>query len=167
MTSGIINYHPDRNKWLTYNDAQLLKECCFTEFQSSGSGGQKRNRKYSSVRLAHTPSGLYVTAVKSRSQNDNKLIALKKLRRAIAMEVRSDSSPVLETYDISVNNRRYPSLLALLFDNLHIADYSVSKAGKKLHISTGQLVKLLARDKDAWQKVNAERKKRDMPLLKI
>ena len=168
MTSRIIDHHPDRNKWLEYSDMHLLKECRFSEFQSSGPGGQKRNRKYSSVRLAHTPSGLDVTAVKSRSQNDNKSTALKKLRHIIAMEIRCDSLPVPpDTYDISMRNKRYPGLLALLFDTLHTADYSVSDAGKALHISTGQLVKLLARDKDAWQKVNAERKKRGMAVLKM
>ena len=167
MTAENSEPHPDRNKWLECSDMQLLKDCRFTEFQSSGPGGQKRNRKYSSARLAHVPSCLDVTAAKSRSQNDNKSTALKKLRHAIAMEIRCECSPDLDTYDISMHNKHYPRLLALLFDNLYIADYSVSDAGKTLHLSTGRLIKLLARDKDAWQKVNAERKKRGMPVLRM
>lgn len=160
------NSQPDRNKWLTCEDDKLLKACKFTEFQSSGPGGQKRNRKYSSVRLSHPPSGLEVTAVKSRSQNANKHTALKKLRCQIAMHIRSEKTLIFENFNISLQNSQYPCLLACLFDTLHSRNFSVGDAGKALGISTGKLVKLLARDHEAWQVVNSERKKRGMSLLK-
>jgi hypothetical protein len=165
MVNKAIDSHRDRNKWLICEDAQLLKECIFTEFQSSGPGGQKRNRKYSSVRLSHKPSGIEVTAVETRSQNSNKKIALKKLRCLIAMNIRSAKLPQLETLKISLRNSQYPCLLALIFDTLHNVQFSVRDAGEALGISTGQLIKLLLRDNDAWQKINTERQKRNMSIL--
>jgi peptide chain release factor-like protein len=162
----MISEHPDRNKWLTCEDTVLLQDCHLTEFQSSGPGGQKRNRKYSSIRIAHSLSGRAVTAVKSRSQNENKRSALSKLRRLIAMEIRSDSSPHIDTFVVSMRNKLYPLLLALLFDTLHKNNFSVGDTGKELGLSTGRLVKLLAKDTDAWQKVNKERQKRNLSILK-
>lgn len=166
MTSEPISSHPNRNYWLTCDDAQLLQECRLTEFQSSGPGGQKRNRKYSSIRIAHSLTGFSVTAVQSRSQNENKATALKKLRRLIAMEIRNEVSPPVNTLNISLKNDKYPSLLAVLFDTLHKYNFSISDAAKTLKISTNQLVKLLAKDTDAWQKVNHERKQRNLTALK-
>ena len=162
----MISGHPDRNKWLSCEDAKILKECRLTEFQSSGPGGQKRNRKYSSVRLTHIPTGLSVTAVKSRSQNDNKKSALRKLRRLIAMEIRCDVSPEIDSFEINMRNKTYPLLLARLFDLLYLNNFAISDTGKILGLSTGRLIKLLAKDTDAWQKINAERQKRDMSVLK-
>ena len=157
---------PDRNDWLVADDKTLLNQCVFNEYQASGPGGQKRNRKYSGVRLKHVPSGIEVNAVESRSQNDNKRIALRKLRERIALEVRCDSTPVVETLDISPRNSRYPMLLALLFDTLERCEFRVSDAAAALGVSTGRLTKLLARDPRAWTKLNSERVKRNLPKLK-
>lgn len=165
MTSN-ISHHPERNEWLTCEDDKLLKECRFTEFQSSGPGGQKRNRKYSSVRLTHLPSSVEVTAVKSRSQNTNKRNALRKLRCQLAMHIRCQHKLAIPAFDISLRNSQYPCLLAAIFDALHACNFSVGDAGKQLGISTGKLIKLLSRDKEAWQIVNAERQKCGLSSLK-
>ena len=52
----------------------------FEAFQSSGPGGQNVNKVSSAVRLTHMPSGLIVTARESRSQLENKKLALKRLK---------------------------------------------------------------------------------------
>lgn len=49
----------------------------------SGPGGQHRNKTASAVRLTH-PSGLIVTATESRSQHDNREMAWKRMRAALA-----------------------------------------------------------------------------------
>jgi len=166
MNSRTISDHPDRNKWLSCEDTIILKECRLAEFQSSGPGGQKRNRKYSSVRLTHTPTGLSVTAVKSRSQNDNKKSALRKLRQLIAMEIRCDILPEIDSFEINMRNNAYPLLLAGIFDILYLHNFAISDTAKTLGLSTGQFIKLLAKNTDAWQKINAERQKREMSVLK-
>ena len=156
----------DRNEWLYANDHKLLRECEFDEYQASGPGGQKRNRKYSAVRLKHIPTGIEVRAAESRSQKQNKSIALKRVRERIAVEVRAPESPELDTLDVSMKNNRYPLLLALLSDKLHSCGFRISDAASELGISTGKLVKLLARDVSMWQIVNSERKKRGIAPLK-
>jgi len=166
MKNKIISESSERNFWLICDDSALLAKCKITEFQSSGPGGQKRNRKYSAIRLFHTPSNIEVIAVDSRSQNVNKFSALKKLRNQIAMNIRSEEPLSIDTFVISLRNPQYPRFLAVLFDALHHANFSVKDASDSLNLSTSKLVKLLHRDKDAWQKVNTERSKRNLSTLK-
>ena len=167
MTQNEISSHPERNNWLTCEESRFLQDCRWTEFQSPGPGGQKRNRKYSAIRVSHIPSGMTATAVESRSQNENKAGALKKLRRLIAMEIRCEKSPGIDTLAVSTRNDKYPLLLAVLFDTLYRHNFSIAETAEALGLSTNQLVKILAKDTDAWQKVNQERQKREMKALKI
>jgi len=155
-----------RNRWLCSDDSELMSHCIFDEYQASGPGGQKRNRKYSAVRLKHLPTGIEVRSAESRSQKQNRGSALKKLRELIAIEVRSEVSPILDSLVIGLNNARYPLFLAKLFDELHCCEFRISDAAEKLGISTGKLVKLIARDSHIWQIVNSERKRRGISPLK-
>lgn len=164
MSSDLIN--DLRNHWLCIDDSELMKVCKFDEYQASGPGGQKRNRKYSAVRITHLPTGIEVKSAKSRSQKQNKSSALKKLRESIAIEVRSAESPDVENLEISVKNKKYPLFLAKLFDELYKCEFRISDVAETLGVSTGKLVKLLARDDHLWQKVNTERKKRDLSQLR-
>ena len=156
----------ERNRWLALDDKELLSQCEFREYQASGPGGQKRNRKYSAVRLKHIPTSIEVTASESRSQKVNRDAALRKLKNEIAIQVRSDETPELESLEISLKNKRYPIFLALLFDKLHLCDFRISDAAAELNISTGKLVKLIGRDSHIWQIINKERKERGFPPLK-
>ena len=165
MSSEIIN--DSRNQWLSLDDFELMKHCRFDEYQASGPGGQKRNRKYSAVRLTHLPTGIEVKSAESRSQQQNKSSALRKLRQTIAVEVRSDKSPEVECLEISQKNKRYPFFLAKLFDELYLCEFRISDVALKLGESTGKLVKLVARDSHVWQIINNERKKLGLnPLRK-
>ncbi len=65
-------------------DEDLLKECTITTYRSSGSGGQHVNVTDSAVRLKHTPTGIIVTSQKFRSQYQNKMDCLIKLRKTVA-----------------------------------------------------------------------------------
>jgi hypothetical protein len=143
-----------------------MKECIFDEYQASGPGGQKRNRKYSAVRLQHLPTGIEVRSADSRSQKQNRASALKKLRELIAIEVRSDVSPALDSLVIGLKNARYPLFLAKLFDKLHICEFRISDTAESMGVSTGKLVKLIARDSHIWQIINNERKRRGISPLK-
>lgn len=159
-------YHSERNKWLTASDNELFKFCRCDNFQASGPGGQKRNRKYSAVRLRHEATGIEVTASKSRSHKENLHNALKKLRLKIAMEIKGEKSPVLENIEMSLENLRYPCWLAAVFDALRNSEFRIKDAAALLGVSTGKLIRLLARDHSAWQKANEERRRRNMPLLR-
>jgi peptide chain release factor 2 len=62
------------------SDQDLLSECHVETMRASGSGGQHVNTTDSAVRLTHLPTGITVKVQKSRSQHDNKEVALQILR---------------------------------------------------------------------------------------
>src|SRR5947208_9570334 len=77
-----------RASWTNLNDAQLLTQCAVDTYRASGPGGQKRNKTSSAVRIRHAPSGLVVIAEESRSQQENRARALRRLRRALYLTIR-------------------------------------------------------------------------------
>jgi hypothetical protein len=77
-----------RGRWTALTDDQLLAQCEVDTYRASGPGGQKRNKTSSAVRLRHLPSTLLVIAEESRSQHENKARALRRLRRALYLELR-------------------------------------------------------------------------------
>ena len=68
----------------------LLGECRVETFRSGGPGGQHQNKTESGVRLAHLPSGITVLSRESRSQHQNRQIALARLRRALVAAMREE-----------------------------------------------------------------------------
>src|SRR3954453_7558566 len=70
------------------SDDQLLAQCEVDTYRASGPGGQKRNKTSSAVRLRHPPTGLLVIAEESRSQHENKAKALRRLRKALYLDLR-------------------------------------------------------------------------------
>src|SRR5262245_46387045 len=84
---------PTRSTWTPLTDEQLLAQCEVDTYRASGPGGQKRNKTSSAVRLRHPPSGIMVIAEESRSQHENKAKALKRLRRALFLQLREPITP--------------------------------------------------------------------------
>ena len=68
---------------LALDDDKLWAECDVDLFVASGPGGQHRNKTESAVRLTHRPSGIVVTATERRSQLQNRLVALTRLREKL------------------------------------------------------------------------------------
>ncbi len=79
---------PAEIDWLTLDDAALLADCTINMYKASGPGGQHRNKVSSAVRLRHRPTGVTTHGDDSRSQHENKGLALKRLRMEIALQVR-------------------------------------------------------------------------------
>src|SRR5437762_13797218 len=84
--------HP-RSLWTSLTDAQLLAQCQVDTYRASGPGGQKRNKTSSAVRVRHAPSGLIVIAEESRSQHENRVRGLRRLRQALYLKVRDALPP--------------------------------------------------------------------------
>jgi hypothetical protein len=159
-------YFSDRNNWLIADDDEFLRDCKLDWFQASGPGGQKRNRKYSAVRLLHLPTKIFVEEVHSRSQNNNRHNAIKKLKLQIAVTITGPEIGVFR-YNVSMSNNEYPVCIARVFDILRECEFSVSESAIKLHLSTSKLVKFLGRDEFLWREVNNKREKLGMKRLRI
>ena len=71
---------PKRTDWSVLSDEVLLTQCEVDTYRASGPGGQKRNKTSSAVRLTHEPTGISVIAGESRSQAENRMRAVRRLR---------------------------------------------------------------------------------------
>lgn len=157
--------------YLALDDESLLKQCHVDCFRSSGPGGQKKNKTSSAVRLRHEPTGLIVTATEERSQHVNKKRAIRRMRDAIALNVRREvdletytPSDLLATYidragRISINrkNEDYARLLREVLDVFVACQMQVSEAAALMGVTTSQLVAFFQNDDRRWGRVNQMR----------
>jgi hypothetical protein len=159
-----------RATWTALTDDPLLAQCEVDTYRASGPGGQKRNKTSSAVRLRHPPTGLIVIAEESRSQHENRAKALKRLRRALFLELRDPVSPEVINHPdwraavnrdgrvhLGVRDARFWPAIGVALDVLVDRQGRVSEAAEALGISTANLVGFLESDPKAWQQANVLR----------
>lgn len=152
---------------LFLSDLQLLAECEVHTYRASGPGGQKRNKVESAVRLVHKPSGITAVATESRSQLENRPLALRRLREAIAVRLRTPVDcaqfapppewlAAVERGRVRVNSRNpdYPILVATALNVLSASAGRVGDAARLLGLSTHHLIQFLADHPHVWQEAN-------------
>ncbi|OGV49696.1 MAG: hypothetical protein A2X49_03430 [Lentisphaerae bacterium GWF2_52_8] len=156
-----------RNEWLLASDEELLRHCRIEACKASGPGGQHVNKTSSAIRLVHLPSGLSASSSESRSQHENRLKSLRKLRLAIALNSRSQQAFRLadEDMELSPKNKRYHLWIAAIFDQLELSGFQSAPAAAALGFSTSRLNRLLARDAKIWQAFNCQRQRHGLPPL--
>jgi hypothetical protein len=159
----------DRARWLAAEDAALLRDCRIDLFVGTGRGGQKRNKTETAVRLTHLPSGQTGTSDETRSQHTNKHLALRALRRQIALHCRiSPPAPYAGLWAPALtNDEAYAGWLAAVLDQLAASGWQVAAAAAALGQSTSGLVKALARDSQAWQGLGSHRREAGLPALRF
>jgi peptide chain release factor len=81
---GIAEF--DKDEAFEWNE----KDLCFETFRSSGAGGQHVNKVESAVRAIHIPTGLAIVARDSRSQYQNKKLAMERLKELLEKNKYSD-----------------------------------------------------------------------------
>jgi hypothetical protein len=167
----MANMH--RANWANLTDAQLLTQCEVDTYRASGPGGQKRNKTSSAVRLRHLPSSLIVIAEESRSQHENRLRALRRLRQALYLKVREELEPedltpeALEArpgfreartaagrLELGRKDLRFWPAVGVVLDVLNAVEAQVSTGAAALGISTANLVEFLATDPKVWDQAN-------------
>lgn len=150
----------EANQYLCLDDAALLAQCRVDNYRASGPGGQKRNKTSSAVRLRHEPTSLIVTAVESRSQHENKARALRRLRQAIALGVRTDldlsrfalsellASCISQAGRLCVGRKdqRYPAAVAEILDVFSACNARASETSDKIGVSTANLTRFIRDD---------------------
>jgi hypothetical protein len=151
-------------------DEKILADCRWEAFRASGPGGQKRNKTSSAIRLVHEPTGIAAIANESRSQQDNRKSALRRLRHRMTLMLREVVGPdgfsapawfteLCRGGRLSVPGRseNYLPAMGLVLDVLAAKDWSVSEAAAMLGLTTGTLVRFLQRDDKLLAHVNEMR----------
>jgi hypothetical protein len=167
---------PNRNELLDLDDDSLLRQCRQECYRASGPGGQHRNTTDSAVRLSLLDGTVVALCADHRSQHRNRADALRRLRSAIAIELRLPIAPGSKTepgkgswqgpWKLGRKDRRYAGFIAHLLDVLAHHEWAVGLAAETLGISTGKLVRILAHDPNAWNAVNQARAKLDLVNLR-
>lgn len=158
-----------RDHWLEMTPEELLKECEQEFRQARGRGGQKVNKTSCAVRLTHRAAGLSAAADSSRSQRENRLLAISGLRRKIAYELRAELSADIRYELLPEPSKRNPARLlwaARILDVLAVCCWEPKSAAPLLKASTSRLTRILYRDPDLWQILNRERVKLALPPWK-
>lgn len=156
---------PNRNDLLDLDDENLLRHCRQECYRASGPGGQHRNTTDSAVRLSIRDGAIVALCADHRSQHRNRSEALKRLRSALAIELRLPVRPETQSenwegsWKLGKKDRRYARFLAHLLDVLAHHDWAVGLAAQTLGTSTGKLIRVLANDPHAWNAVNKARAK--------
>ena len=155
-----------RVDYLLASDDALIAQCEVDRYRASGPGGQHRNKTESAVRLRHRLSGVAAIGEDSRSQAENKVHAVRRLRSAIALELRepiASVSPRLATLvaggtaPLGAKTRltgEYWAAIAELLDLLVAGGLEIAATAQRLGITTGALSKLLLHDDAVARKVN-------------
>lgn len=156
---------------------ELLDQCEMKQTRRSGPGGQRRNKTATAIVLTHRPTGLHAEANESRSQAENRKVALFRLRIQLAISVRKkrlDSgspSPLWMSRcrggRISVNPQHddFPALLSEALDCLAANEMEMSAASGRLACTSSQLTKFLQLEPRAMLWVNTRRA--DLGLRKL
>ena len=161
---------------LDYDD--LLADCTITRNRGMGPGGQHRNKVETVVTLVHTPTGLSTKSGERRTVRENKPVALRRLRLALATEHRVGvpagdcRSPLWRErvkkrrIVLSTKHRDFPAMLAEALDVIEAAGLDMKTASTRLECSPSQLIKLIKEHPPAWAKLNASREAKGLHPLK-
>jgi antitoxin component of RelBE/YafQ-DinJ toxin-antitoxin module len=118
--------------------------------------------------LHHTQSGATSQAEESRSLEENRKRAVRRLRERIALSVRlpfdlASPHPPPEfiahrgpdgTLSVNPRNLAYPIIVAVVLDALASADRSYAAAARALGLTTSQLIRFLRADRELWRSIS-------------
>ncbi|MEM9081976.1 MAG: peptide chain release factor-like protein [Planctomycetota bacterium] len=176
-------------------EEKLLQQCRFGQGRTSGPGGQNRNKVETAVVLIHEPTEISAKASERRHMQENKSLAVFRLRLNLATFHRAGmpagavgtplwrsrlSKPKKPTQPVdpllraqqgailSVNpkHKDYPALLAEALDTIEAAGYELKTPAIRLGVSPSQLIKLIRHHPPAIHELNVQREKRGLHSLK-
>jgi hypothetical protein len=156
----------------------LLRQCEIQRTKRSGPGGQHRNKVESAVVITHKPTNTVAEASERRSQDENRTVAIFRLRLRLAVEFRMPRDIPCFPSDlwqsrcrggkIAVNSAHddFPALLAEALDIVAAAANDLKAAAENLGCTPSQLIKFFQQEPRAIAAVNAAREKAGLHKLK-
>lgn len=161
------------------SDEALLAQCDLSRGRTSGPGGQHRNRVATEVTLEHGPTGVTAKAGERRSAEENRRVALERLRYALAVEHRTGVPAGEARTELwagrcsregrivcSARHRDHATMIAEALDVGAACGWDLKRAAVRLCCSQTQLVRLLAEHPPALARANEERERRGMRPLR-
>jgi hypothetical protein len=119
------------------------------------------------VDVTHVSTGISGSASERRTQQDNRRVAMDRLRVHLAVEMRTapsvDGELLFAKYTrqgriaVSVTNWDWPAILAELLNRLETNQWELSPIAEEFDVSSSQLIKLLKQSPLAWIAVNRKR----------
>ncbi len=150
---------------------ELLRDCDIKRTRGSGPGGQHRNKVETAIVITHRPTGVSGQASERRSQNENREVAIGRLRIALAIGVRTcrdnlgtrmlsalwKQRVTGRKINVSPEHQDFATLLAELLDWLAESGFEAAEISEPLGCSATQIVRWLAHEDGAFEWVNRER----------
>jgi hypothetical protein len=170
-----------RDRLLGLTDEALLAECEVDRYRASGPGGQKRNKTDSAVRVRHRATGVQAHAAESRSQHENRAVALQRLRVRLALDLREHVDPdgyppesdlvrwlhgPVRTTRREREEGAYLRAIGALIDVVAAAEGVIADVAAALGVSTNLLSKRIASDEAVARKINEVRAQFDLRPLR-
>jgi hypothetical protein len=167
---------PDQHP-VTLSIDTLLLQCDIRRTRHSGPGGQHRNKVETAIEITHRPTGIISFAAERRSQEQNRQVAIARLRLLLAVRVRSvGAAEVIPTalwlsrcqnqkIACSEHHDDFPVMIAEALDAIDAKEFDVKKAAAALGCSTSQLVRFIASVPEAMAIVNTQRSNRGLHRL--
>jgi hypothetical protein len=162
---------PDTDAILAQSEEELLRFCRVEFYKSGGPGGQKRNKTSSAAKITHTPSGVEAHSNDFRSQSENRVRALHRLRFKIAATLRTPMT--LSFYEppawlgkyitgskllVNAKNHEFARAAAHVLDLLQSADGNYARVAALIGSSTSSLVRWLGQEHVIWDAACAIRR---------
>lgn len=167
-----------RADYVLASDDALIAQCEVDRYRASGPGGQHRNKTESAIRLRHKLTGISAIGEDSRSQSENKLHAVRRLRAALALQIREPAAGVSArlasfvaagTAPLGAKTKltgEYWAAIGDLLDLLVANQLEIGTTAQQLGITTGALSKLLLHDEHVARAVNDLRRAKGMRPLR-
>ena len=160
------------------DDEALMALCDWGRSRDGGPGGQHRNKVETVVTITHTPTGVSARAGERRSVRENKPVAIRRLRLALATGHRvgvpdGDCRTALwrervrkQKIVLSTKHHDFPAMLAEALDMIDACGLDMKRASARLECSASQLVKLVKEHPPAWVAMNRQRESRGLKPLR-
>jgi hypothetical protein len=163
---------------LALDEQTLARQCKFEAYKSGGPGGQKRNKTSSGVKWTHLPTGISAHSNDFRTQVENRVRALHRLRFKLATELRTpidirgyeppawlSASRVQGKLTTNTHNPVYARLAAHVLDVFDAVGGRVADTAVLLGVSNSNLVHFLQAEHTVWAAAARIRAAHNLPSL--